>query len=141
MGILGHLIYDQIRKFWQIKIVQVHHFCEKFIDLVTRYTNLALTSVDNVAELRVVQNDAAILQFGYDIIKRNTRNTLNIIFNFNQSAIIDWSLKEPMRSDVPSTVRRPWTKYYYPTDHEEKFGMLVPLQAELFLAKSHRKVG
>lgn len=77
----------------------------------------------------IVQNDAAILQMGDDVLKKIA---VDLVYAVQQSVTIDWSLKESVRAAMRSKVRRRLAKYDYPPDHEEKAIELVLRQAELF---------
>lgn len=70
----------------------------------------------------VVQNDAAILQMGDDVLKKIAHELVNAV---RSSATIDWSLKESVRAAMRSKIRRLLAKYDYPPDHEEKAIELV----------------
>ena len=53
-----------------------------------------------------------------------------------QSATIDWTLKESVRAAMRAKVRRLLAKYDYPPDHEEKAVELVLEQAELLAGET-----
>lgn len=156
MGLLRRLINDQIRTVQRTNIVQARRFSEQLDEAINRYTNRALTTAEIIAELvklakdmrenndrhnqlglsvaeaafydAIVQNDSAILQMGDDVLKRIA---VDLVFAIQQSATIDWSLKESVRATMRSKVRRLLAKYDYPPDHEEKAVELVLQQAEL----------
>jgi type I restriction enzyme R subunit len=159
MGLLRRLLNDQIRTVQRSNIVQARRFSEQLDEAINRYTNRALTTAEIVAELvkmakemrdqndrhnrlglsvaeaafydAIVQNDAAILQMGDDVLKRIA---VDLVWAVQQSATIDWSLKHSVRAAMRSKVRRLLAKYDYPPDHEEKAIELVLQQAELFAA-------
>jgi type I restriction enzyme R subunit len=156
MGLLRRLINDQIRTVQRTNIVQARRFSEQLDEAINRYTNRALTTAEIIAELvklakdmrenndrhnqlglsvaeaafydAIVQNDSAILQMGDDVLKRIA---VDLVVAVQQSATIDWSLKESVRATMRSKVRRLLAKYDYPPDHEEKAVELVLQQAEL----------
>jgi type I restriction enzyme, R subunit len=98
MGLLRRLINDQIRTVQRTNIVQARKFSEQLNEAINRYTNRALTTAEIIAELvklakemrdqndrhnglglsvaeaafydAIVQNDAAILQMGDDVLKK-----------------------------------------------------------------------
>ncbi len=157
MGLLRRLINDQIRAVQRSNIVQARKFSEQLDDAINRYTNRALTTAEIIAELvklakdmrdqndrhsqlglsvaeaafydAIVQNDAAILEMGDDVLKRIA---VDLVYAIQQSVTIDWSLKDSVRAAMRSKVRRLLAKYDYPPDHEEKAIELVLQQAELF---------
>jgi type I restriction enzyme R subunit len=157
MGLLRRLINDQIRTIQRTNIVQARKFSEQLDEAIKKYTNRALTTAEIIAELvklakemrdnndrhnqlglsvaeaafydAIVQNDSAILQMGDDVLKKIA---VDLVVAVQQSATIDWSLKESVRAAMRSKVRRLLAKYDYPPDHEEKAIELVLQQAELF---------
>ncbi|MCL5446095.1 MAG: type I restriction endonuclease subunit R [Actinobacteria bacterium] len=157
MGLLRRLINDQIRTIQRTNIVQARKFSEQLDEAIKKYTNRALTTAEIIAELvklakemrdnndrhnqlglsvaeaafydAIVQNDSAILQMGDDVLKKIA---VDLVVAVQQSATIDWSLKESVRATMRSKVRRLLAKYDYPPDHEEKAVELVLQQAELF---------
>ena len=156
MGLLRRLINDQIRTIQRTNIVQARKFSEQLDEAIKKYTNRALTTAEIIAELvklakemrdnndrhnqlglsvaeaafydAIVQNDSAILQMGDDVLKKIA---VDLVVAVQQSATIDWSLKESVRATMRSKVRRLLAKYDYPPDHEEKAVELVLQQAEL----------
>lgn len=156
MGLLRRLINDQIRTVQRTNIVQARRFSEQLDEAINRYTNRALTTAEIIAELvklakdmrdqndrhnqlglsvaeaafydAIVQNDAAILQMGDDVLKKIAGELVRAV---QQSATIDWSLKNSVRAAMRSKVRRLLAKYDYPPDHEERAIELVLHQAEL----------
>ena len=163
MGLLRRLINDQIRTIHRTNIVQARRFSEQLEEAINKYTNRALTTAEIIAELvklakemrenndrhnqlglsvaeaafydAIVQNDSAILQMGDDILKKIA---VDLVVAVQQSATIDWSLKESVRAAMRSKIRRLLAKYDYPPDHEEKAVELVLQQAELLAAGTTR---
>jgi type I restriction enzyme R subunit len=157
MGLLRRLLNDQIRTVRRTNVVQARRFSEQLDEAINRYTNRALTTAEIVAELvkmakdmkahnerhnqlglsiaeaafydAVVQNDAAILQMGDETLKRIS---IDLVWAVQQSATIDWSVKESVRAAMRSKIRRLLAKYDYPPDHEERAIELILEQAELF---------
>jgi type I restriction enzyme R subunit len=98
MGLLRRLINDQIRTVQRTNVVQARKFSDQLDEAINRYTNRALTTAEIIAELvklakemrdqndrhnklglsvaeaafydAIVQNDAAILQMGDDVLKK-----------------------------------------------------------------------
>ena len=161
MGLLRRLINDQIRTVQRTNLVQARRFSEQLDEAINRYTNRALTTAEIVAELvkmakemkansdrhnrlglsvaeaafydAVAQNDAAILQLGDETLKKIS---VDLVWAVQQSATIDWSLKESVRAAMRAKVRRLLAKYGYPPDHEERAIELVLQQAELYAASA-----
>ena len=157
MGLLRRLINDQIRTVQRTNVVQSRRFSEQLDEAINRYTNRARTTAEIVAELvklakemkaqndrhnklglsiaeaafydAVVQNDAAILQMGDETLKQIS---VDLVGAVQQSATIDWSIKESVRAAMRSKIRRLLAKYGYPPDLEERAVELVLEQAELF---------
>lgn len=157
MGLLRRLINDQIRTVQRTNIVQARRFSEQLDEAINRYTNRALSTAEIIAELvklakdmrenndrhnrlglsvseaafydAIVQNDSAIQEMGDDVLKKIA---VDLVVAVQQSATIDWSLKESVRAAMRSKIRRLLAKYDYPPDHEEKAVELVLQQAELF---------
>ncbi|MCL5947555.1 MAG: DUF3387 domain-containing protein, partial [Actinobacteria bacterium] len=143
---------------------QARRFSEQLEEAINKYTNRALTTAEIIAELvklakemrenndrhnqlglsiaeaafydAIVQNDSAILQMGDDVLKRIA---VDLVVAVQQSATIDWSLKESVRAAMRSKVRRLLAKYDYPPDHEEKAVELVLQQAELFASSEEMR--
>ncbi|PZS15924.1 MAG: type I restriction endonuclease subunit R, partial [Pseudonocardiales bacterium] len=157
MGLLRRLLNDQIRTVQRTNVVQARRFSEQLDEAINRYTNRSLTTAEIVAELvkmakdmkanndrhsqlglsvaeaafydAVVQNDAAILQMGDEKLKQIS---VDLVWAVQQSATIDWSLKESVRAAMRSKVRRLLAKHGYPPDLEERAVELILQQAELF---------
>lgn len=161
MGMLRRLINDEIKTIQRTNLVQARKFSEQLEEAINRYTNRSLTTAEIISELvklakemredqerhkalglradevafydAVVQNDAAILQMGDDVLKKIA---VELVKAVQSSATIDWSLKEPVRAAMRSKVRGLLAKYDYPPDHEEKAIELVLKQAELYANNS-----
>jgi type I restriction enzyme, R subunit len=159
MGLLRRLINDEIKTVQRTNIVQARKFSEQLEEAINKYTNRSLTTAEIIAELvklakemrddqkrhealglredevafydAVVQNDAAILQMGDDVLKKIAHDLVEAV---RSSATIDWNLKDSVRAAMRSKIRRLLAKYDYPPDHEEKAIELVLQQAELFAA-------
>jgi type I restriction enzyme R subunit len=159
MGLLRRLLDDQIRTIRRTNVVQGRKFSEQLEEAVNRYTNRSLTTAEVIAELvklakavrdqserheqlglsdseaafydAIVQNDAAVLQMGDDTLKKIAAE---LVISVQQSATIDWNLKESVRAAMRTKVRRLLAKYEYPPDLEERAVELVLAQAELFAA-------
>ena len=160
MGLLRRLLNDQIRTIQRTNVVQGRKFSEQLEAAIFRYTNRSLTTAEIIAELvkmakeirdqskrheqlglteaeaafydAIVQNDAAVLQMGDDVLKKIAAE---LVASVRQSATIDWTLKESVRAAMRARVRRLLAKYDYPPDLEEKAVELVLEQAELFAAE------
>jgi len=137
--------------------VQARRFSEQLDEALNRYTNRALTTAEIIAELvklaeemrdqnrrheqlglsvaeaafydAIVQNDAAVLEMGDEILKKIASELVKTV---RASATIDWSLEDSVRAAMRAKVRRLLAKYDYPPDHEERAIELVLRQAEVF---------
>jgi type I restriction enzyme R subunit len=157
MGLLRRLLGDQIKSVQRTNVVQARKFSELLEEAINRYTNRSLTTAEIIAELvklakelrdqaqrheelgltvaeaafydAIVQNDAAVLQMGDDILKKLAHELVDSI---RASATIGWNLKESVRATMRTRVRRLLAKYDYPPDLEEKAIELVLEQAAVF---------
>lgn len=73
--------------------------------------------------------ETPFLQMGDETLKRIS---IDLVWAVQQSATIDWSVKESVRAAMRSKIRRLLAKYDYPPDHEERAIELILEQAELF---------
>lgn len=157
MGLLRRLLGDQIRTVQRTNVVQARKFSELLEEAINRYTNRSLATAEIIAELvklakemrdqahrheqlglsvaeaafydAIVQNDAAVLQMGDEVLKKMAHELVDSI---RASATIDWNLKESVRATMRTRVRRLLAKYDYPPDLEEKAIELVLEQATVF---------
>ncbi len=157
MGLLRRLLNDQIRTVRRTNLVQARKFSEQLDAAINRYTNRALTTAEIIAELvklakrmreqqhrheelglsvaeaalydAVVQNDAAVLEMGDEILKKIATD---LVWTVQQSVTIDWNLKESVRAAMRAKIRRLLAKYDYPPDYEQRAIELVLEQAEHF---------
>jgi len=157
MGLLRRLLDDRIRTVQRTNVVQARKFSELLDEAVNKYTNRSLTTAEIIAELvelakqmrdeqkrhdtlglredevafydAVVQNDAAVLELGDDVLKEIARKLVTAV---RESATIDWNLKESVRAAMRTKVRRLLARYDYPPDAEAKAIELVLEQAELY---------
>ncbi|WP_344790669.1 type I restriction endonuclease subunit R [Gryllotalpicola daejeonensis] len=156
LGLLRRLLNDQIKTVQRKNLVQSRKFSELLDEAVNRYTNRALTTAEVIAELvklakqlrdehargnqlglsedevafydAVVQNNSAVLELGDDTLKAIARDLVKTV---QESATIDWNLKDSVRAALRAKVRRLLAKYDYPPDAEERAVELVLEQAEL----------
>lgn len=98
-------------------------------DQAQRHEQLGLTVAEAAFYDAIVQNDAAVLRMGDDILKKMAHELVDSI---RASATIDWNLKESVRAAMRTKVRRLLAKYDYPPDLEEKAIELVLEQAAVF---------
>lgn len=157
MGLLRRLLNDQIRTVQRTNVVQARKFSELLDQAINRYTNRSLTTAEIIAELvklakqmrddktrhqelglredevafydAIIQNDAAVLELGDEVLKEIARKLVKAV---RESATIDWNLKNSARAAMRSKVRRLLARYDYPPDAEAKAIELVLEQAELF---------
>ena len=156
MEMLRRLLADQIRTLRRENLVQSRRFSELLDEAINRYQNRALSTAQVIAELvalakemrashereallglshaevafydAVVQNDAAVMELGDDTLKAIARELVRAV---QESASIDWNLKESVRAAMRARVRRLLAKYDYPPDKEERAVELVLDQAVL----------
>lgn len=161
MELLRRLLADQIRAVRRQNVVQSRRFSELLDAAINRYQNRALTTAQVIAELvalakelrasgdrasslgltesevafydAVVQNDAAVLELGDDTLKAIAQGLVRAV---QESATIDWNLKESVKAAMRAKVRRLLARYDYPPDKEERAVDLVIEQAELFAQAS-----
>jgi type I restriction enzyme R subunit len=161
MGLLRRLLSDEIRTVQRTNIVQGRRFSEQLDEAIHRYTNRALTTAEIIAELvklakqmrdqanrheqlglsvaeaalydAIVQNDAAVLEMGDDVLKKIS---VDLVHAVRQSVTIDWRHKESVRAAMRAKIRRLLAKYDYPPDHEDRAVELVLEQAELFASSA-----
>jgi hypothetical protein len=100
-------------------------------DAAQRHEQLALSVAEAAIYDAIVQNDAAVLQMGDATLKKIA---VDLVWAVQQSATIDWSVKESVPAAMRSKTRRLLAKYDYPPDQEDKAVELVLEQAELFAA-------
>ena len=158
-GLLQRLINDQIRSIRRTNIVQARKFSEQLDEAINRYTNRALTTAEIISELvklakeirdqetrhqslglsvseaafydAIVQNEAAVLTMGDEVLKTIA---IELVGQIQNSLTIDWTYKASVKAEMRAKVRRLLARYDYPPDLEEKAVELVLQQAELFAA-------
>lgn len=157
MLLLKKLLNGEIKSVSRTNIVQARIFSEMLDKAIASYTNRSLTTAQIIAELvelaramrdahrrgeqlglkedevafydAIVQNDAAVLEMGDDMLKEIARQLVAAV---RESATIDWNLKDSVRASMRARVRRLLTRYDYPPDKEEAAIELVLQQAEMF---------
>ena len=155
IGLLRRLLNDQIHTLQKTNLVQSRKFSEMLSEALKRYTNRSLTTAEIIAELvklakemranqqrasqlglseaevalydAVIQNDSAILEMGDVTLKTIARE---LVATIQQSATIDWTLKESVRARMRSRIKRLLAKYKYPPDKQENAVKLIIEQAE-----------
>ncbi|MDK8486217.1 DUF3387 domain-containing protein [Corynebacterium pseudodiphtheriticum] len=155
LGLLRHLLNDQIRTMQRKNLVKSRKFSEMLTEAVKRYTNRSLTTAEIIAELvalaknmresqkradelglteveialydTIIQNDSAIMEMGDETLKTIARELVSTI---QRSATIDWTLKETVRARMRSRIKRLLAKYKYPPDKQEEAVKLIIEQAE-----------
>jgi type I restriction enzyme R subunit len=161
LELLRRLLADQIRTIRRENVVQSRRFSDLLDAAINRYQNRALTTAQVIAELvalarelrathqreatlglthaevafydAVVQNDAAVMELGDDTLKAIARDLVRAV---QESATIDWNLKESVRAAMRARVRRLLAKYDYPPDKEDRAVDLVIEQAELLATEA-----
>ena len=162
-GLLQRLINDQIRTIRRTNIVQARKFSEQLDEAINRYTNRALTTAEIISELvklakeireqetrhhtlglsvseaafydAIVQNEAAVLTMGDEVLKKIA---VELVGQIQSSVTIDWNYKASVKAEMRAKVRRLLAKYDYPPDLEERAVELVLQQAELFSLEESR---
>jgi type I restriction enzyme R subunit len=157
MGLLRKLLNDEIRTVRRTNVVQARKFSEQLEEAIYRYTNRSLSTAEIIMEMvtlakemredkkrhealglredeiafydAVVQNDAAVLRMGDRTLKKIARLLVEAV---RSSATIDWNLKESVRAEMRTKIRRLLARHDYPPDREDEAVELVLQQAELF---------
>jgi type I restriction enzyme R subunit len=157
LGLLRRILNDEIRTVRRTNVVQARKFSEQLEEAINRYTNRSLSTAEIIAEMvklakemrddkkrhealglredeiafydAVVQNDAAVLEMGDETLKKIAHLLVEAV---RSSATIDWNLKESVRAEMRTKIRRLLARFDYPPDREEKAVELVLQQAELF---------
>jgi type I restriction enzyme R subunit len=160
MALLRRLLNDEIGRVRRRNVVQARLFSDLLDAAIAKYTNRSLSTAEIIAELvelakhmrdlhsraatlglsesevafydAIVQNDSAVLQMGDDTLKKIATELVRAV---QESATIDWNLKEGVRAAMRAKVKRLLTKYDYPPDKEERAIDLVIQQAELLAAE------
>lgn len=155
--LLKKLINDKIRSLRKSNVVEARRFSEMLDEAIRRYQNRTLSTAEIIAELvdlakamrdaadrgeslglrddelafydAIHENESAVLELGDDTLKAIARE---LVVAVQESATIDWNLKETVRASMRAKVRRLLNKHGYPPDGQERAVQLVIEQAELF---------
>lgn len=155
LGLLRRLLNDQIKTIDRTNKIRSRKFSQMLNDAIKRYTNRSLTTAEIISELvelakemrankeraeglglseaevalydAVIQNDSAIMEMGDETLKQIARE---LVVTINKSATIDWTVKESVRANMRSKIRRLLAKYKYPPDKQEDAIKLIIEQAE-----------
>jgi type I restriction enzyme R subunit len=76
----------------------------------------------------IAQNDATVMEMGDDTLKHIA---IDLVWAIRSSVTIDWNLKESVRAQMRTKIKRLLAKDKYPPDQEAKAMELVLEQAEL----------
>jgi len=156
MMMLRKLLSGEIKTLRHTNIAQARLFSDMLDAAIASYTNRSLTTAQIIAELvelaktmrdakergevlglrddelafydAVVQNDSAVLELGDEVLKEIARKLVKTI---QESATIDWNLKDSVRAAMRAKIKRLLTRYDYPPDKEAAAIELVLQQAEL----------
>ena len=159
MMMLRKLLSGEIKTIRHTNIVQARMFSDMLDAAIASYTNRSLTTAQIIAELvelakamrdahtrgeelglredevafydAIVQNDAAVLELGDEVLKEIARKLVKTV---QESATIDWNLKDSVRAAMRAKIKRLLTRYDYPPDKEAAAIELVLQQAEMFAA-------
>lgn len=154
---LRKLLNDEIRSISRKNVVESRQFSEMLAATMLRYQNRSIDSAKVIAELvelakqmqeaqrrgeelglsegelafydAIVQNDAAVLELGDDVLRTIAHELVATVKN---NATVDWDRKETVRAKLRSAVRRLLLKHDYPPDRCDDATQLVIEQAELF---------
>lgn len=157
MELLRKLLNDEIRSISRKNLVESRQFSEMLAATMLRYQNRSIDSAKVIAELvelakqmqeaqrrgeelglsegelafydAIVQNDAAVLELGDDVLRTIAHELVTTVKN---NATVDWDRKETVRAKLRSAVRRLLLKHDYPPDRCDEATQLVIEQAELF---------
>lgn len=160
MEMLKRLINDEIKVRSRKNIVEARSFREMLQGSMLRYQNRSIETAEVMRELvelakrmkasqergeklgltegeiafydALATNGSAIETLGDDKLKAIARELADRIRN---SATIDWTIKETVRADMRSMVKRLLRRHGYPPDQEESAANLVILQAETLAAE------
>jgi type I restriction enzyme R subunit len=155
MGLLRRLLADQVKTVRRTNVVQGRRFSEQLDEAINRYTNRALTTAEIIAELvrlakemrdqakrhevlglsvaeaafydAIASNESAVLTIGDETLKKIS---VDLVWTVQQSATIDWNLKDSVKAAMRAKIRRLLAKYDYPPDMEDAAVELVLEQAE-----------
>ena len=159
MMMLKKLLSGELRAIRRTNIVQARMFSDMLDAAIASYTNRSLTTAQIIAELvelakamrdahlrgealglrddemafydAVVQNDAAVMELGDEVLKEIARKLVKTV---QESATIDWNLKDSVRAAMRAKIKRLLTRYDYPPDKEASAIELILQQAEMFAA-------
>jgi len=159
MMMLRKLLSGEIKTIRVTNIVQARMFSDMLDAAIASYTNRSLTTAQIIAELvelakvmrdahtrgkalglrddevafydAIVQNDAAVLELGDEVLKEIARKLVKTV---QESATIDWNLKDSVRATMRAKIKRLLTRYDYPPDKEAAAIELVLQQAEVLAA-------
>lgn len=157
MMMLKKLLSGELKTLRHTNIVQARLFSDMLDAAIASYTNRSLTTAQIIAELvelakamrdahrrgealglrddevafydAIVQNDSAVLELGDDVLKEIARKLVKTV---QESATIDWNLKDSVRAAMRAKIKRLLTRYDYPPDKEAAAIELVLQQAEMF---------
>lgn len=153
---LRKLLADQIRLAERTNLVLSRKFREALEDVMLRYTNKAINTVEVIARLldlakyireaeqhgrslgltaeesafydALAENGSAKAVMQIDTLRLMARELTKMI---KRKPKLDWTERESVRADLRRTVRRLLAKYGYPPDLSEGATQLVLKQAEL----------
>ena len=157
MMMLKKLLSGELKVLRHTNLVQARLFSDMLDAAIASYTNRSLTTAQIIAELvelakamrdahnrgealglrddevafydAIVQNDAAVLELGDEVLKEIARKLVKTV---QESATIDWNLKDSVRAALRAKIKRLLTRYDYPPDKEAAAIELVLQQAEMF---------
>lgn len=157
---LKKLLADQISSREKVNIVQSRTFRDALEQVLTRYSNRAITTAQVIDELiGVAKSIAAVIAQGkasglseaeiafYEALADNesAREILKdeklkdiareLAESIKKKTSLDWTQRETVRADMRRTIRRLLAKYGYPPVAQESATQLVIRQAELMAAR------
>lgn len=161
VGMLKKILEGEIRTVRRTNVVKGRKFSEMLDESINKYTNRSLSTAEIISELvglakdvrdnerrtsdlgmsdaevafydAIIQNDEAVLQLGDTKLKKIAQD---LVTQVKRSATIDWNVKESVRAQMRTKVRRLLAVNGYPPDLEEQAVDLVLEQAELLATHS-----
>ncbi|TPQ32796.1 type I restriction endonuclease subunit R [Bradyrhizobium guangdongense] len=153
---LKKLLSDQIKSRERLNIIQSRTFRESLENVLTRYSNRAISTAQVIEELiGLAKSIKSAIEQGHEtglseeevafyqalsdnesareVLKDETlrRIARELADSIKRKATLDWTQRDAVRADMRRTVRRLLTKYGYPPDAQETATQLVIRQAEL----------
>jgi len=154
---LRKLIMEETRAVTRNNLVRQRAFSDRLLELMTRYTNLQLTSAEVIAALidvarevareadrgsrftpplntdelafydAVASNESAVAVQGEDVLAKIARDLVGIM---RRDIRTDWTVRDDVKAKLRSSIKRLLVKYDYPPDKQPEAIKLVMEQME-----------